>query len=112
MLRLIDSVEILRSLDPEMQAQTMLIFLLIANRDPDPISMTDLARQSGVAQSSVSRNVASLGSINRHKMPGLQLVDSYEDPKDLRKKLVKLTPSGRRIINLLENRYHDDPSTR
>jgi len=95
-------LEVFRQLDPEIQAQTMVVYLLVAEMDPDPISMTDLGRRSGLAQSSVSRNVASLGAWSRHRRPGLRLVSAEEDIMDRRRKLVSLTASGRRLKETLE----------
>ena len=98
---LFDQIELFRTLDPEIQAQGLSTFLVIAMNDPDPISMRVLADRVGIAQSSCSRNVAALGQIHRHGRPGHQLVESYEDPMDRRTKLVKLTPKGRRFAQML-----------
>ena len=97
------SLEVFRQLDPEMQAQTMVTFLLVAESDPEPIPMSKLGELSGLAQSSVSRNIASLGAWSRHNRPGLKLVESKEDLFDRRRKLVSLTSSGRRLKEMLEN---------
>jgi len=85
-----------------MQAQTMVTFLVVAERDPEPIHMGDLATRVGLAQSSVSRNVASLGAWSRHKRLGLKLLQCKEDLMDRRRKLVSLTPSGRRLKETLQ----------
>lgn len=103
MLKLRGCLEVFRQLDPEMQAQTMITFLLVAMADPDPMPMADLARAAGLAQSSVSRNVSSLGAWSRHKRPGLKLLESTEDLMDRRRKVVSLTPSGRRLKETLES---------
>ena len=102
MKNLVACLELFRQLDPEIQAQTMMTFLLVAVMDPDPISMSDLGDRIGLAQSSVSRNVSALGAWSRHKRPGLKLVEAHEDFMDRRKKLVNLTASGRRLKKTLE----------
>jgi len=103
MKNLLACLEVFRQLDPEMQAQTMVTFILVAEAHPEPILMTELGKRSGLAQSSVSRNVASLGAWSRHRRPGLKLVEAHEDLMDRRQKLVSLTVSGRRLKGTLEN---------
>ena len=103
MRNLVACLELFRQLDPEMQAQTMVTYLLVAETDPEPILMTELGKRSGLAQSSVSRNVAALGAWSRHRRPGLKLVEAHEDLMDRRQKLVSLTASGRRLKETLEN---------
>ena len=59
--------------------------------------MKELADALGVAQSTMSRNVAYLDRINRHHQPGLDLVRATEDPAERRRKIVTLTPRGRQL---------------
>lgn len=100
--KLIRVVEKLRSYDAEMQAQTIQL-LLTASQDKSGVGMpmATLADKVGLAQSSCSRNVAALGRVNRRKEPGLNLLVAVEDPLDCRRKLVRLTPKGQRLIDEL-----------
>ena len=107
MKNLLASIEAFRQLDPKIQAQTVVTFLLVAEADPDPIPMRALAQRTGLAQSSVSRNVSALGAWSRHKRPGLKLLEAHEDIMDRRQKLVSLTASGRRLKKTLENLSDD-----
>ena len=84
-----------------MQATTMVTFLVIAEAKT-PLLMSDLAKLTGTAQSSTSRNVSSLSKVNRHNREGHGLVKTYEDPTNLRRKFVELTSKGRRYKELLE----------
>lgn len=87
-----------RDLDPEIQAQTVLTYLLVAAApDKEPPSMKELERRLGISSSSVSRNVAALSEMHRLGKPGHDLVEAYEDPMDRRNKLVRLTPKGRTL---------------
>jgi len=93
-------IERFRELDAEMQAQTVAIFLYIAN-SPVPVKMQDIADDLGLAQSSVSRNVAALSDWTRHRTKGHNLVEAFEDPMERRRKLVRLTTKGKRFTTSL-----------
>ena len=56
--------------------------------------MSEMADVLGLAQSSVSRNVAALSDWNRHRTTGHDLVSARENPMDRRQKLVTLTAKG------------------
>ena len=90
----------MRELDQEIQAQTIAVFLVVA-KSPLPIKMQDIGKELGLAQSSVSRNVAYLGDWSRHKVKGHGLIEAYEDPMERRRKLVKLTKKGERFATSL-----------
>jgi DNA-binding MarR family transcriptional regulator len=93
-------IEKFRDLDPEIQTQTVAVFLVVA-KNPKPIKMQDIANELGLAQSSVSRNVAWLGSWSRHRKKGQELLEAYEDPMERRRKLVRLTAKGSRFAKSL-----------
>jgi DNA-binding MarR family transcriptional regulator len=99
-------VEEFRKLSPEIPSQTIATFLYIAVHDPCP--MKELVDGLGVAQSTVSRNVAMLDRINRHHEPGLDLVRASEDPNERRRKVVRLTPRGRQLRDRI-NRILSQP---
>ncbi|GBL46900.1 hypothetical protein SFMTTN_2727 [Sulfuriferula multivorans] len=63
--------------------------------------MPELESAVGVSQATISRNVAKLGDGVTFKEKGAGLVEAYEDPKYRRRKLVKLTPKGRRVVDEL-----------
>tara|TARA_Y100001938_G_C7959604_1_gene363591 strand:+ start:435 stop:797 length:363 start_codon:yes stop_codon:yes gene_type:complete len=100
---LLRQVELLRTIDPEIQAQTISLLLNVAMKDPEPIAMQELAERTGTAQSSVSRNCAMLGKYHRRGQAGHGLLDAYEDPMNRRVKLVQLTTKGRRFIQQLKS---------
>lgn len=100
---LTNSIELFRSLNPEMQAQMMLTFLLIASKDPRPVAMSDIGERLAIAQSSVTRNVQALSGTNRHGTRGYGLVHTWVNPENRRQKMVELTPHGRRIVELLKS---------
>ncbi len=89
-----------RKIDPEMPIQVATVFLEVANNN-GAIAMTDLGERVGIAQSSVSRNVAALGKVNRFHQPGHDLLEAKEDPMERRRKLVDLTMKGKRVVQTI-----------
>ncbi len=92
-------INAVRIVDDTMPVQTLSVFLGVAQKEP--ISISDLATLTGLAQSSASRNVAALSEWHWLKKPGLGLVKLEVDPMELRKKLVTLTPKGKKLVEQL-----------
>lgn len=103
--RMIQIINEFRKLDPELQAQAMMLYLKIVqhSENGDEISMKELQHWSGLANSTISRNVSLLGDVNRHGGPGLMLVKSYPDPLDRRRSLCKLTAKGKAVWQTISN---------
>ena len=97
--KLLKAVDLLRNFYPEIQAQTICIFLQIANAHPKDLPMSELADLVGISQASCSRNVALLSSWTRYKTKGPALVEAFENPFERRAKLVKLTSRGLKLYN-------------
>lgn len=94
--RLVEVVEEFRKFDPEMPAQTMLTFLVIA-RSPG-VRIRDLEAKLGLGSSTVSRNVYALSEAR-----GPDLVEAVADPSDRRAKMVRLTKRGCRVLASLRS---------
>lgn len=84
---------------PTMAGQQIATYLHVALNGEVP--QADLEAATGVAQSSVSRNVALLGNGLSPKEPGYRLLRSYEDPHYRRRKLVNLTEKGEALAWIL-----------
>jgi len=93
--KLYRAVEEMRKIDPEMQAHTINIFLMVC-MNPG-ITMKDLGNQLGLSQATMSRNIAALGKVHRLNRPGYDLVQAEEDPVERRRKIVNLTAKGKRV---------------
>jgi DNA-binding MarR family transcriptional regulator len=83
------------------EAQVLVVFLLIAQR-PEKLALNilEVARVAGIAESSASRIVATLGRGLRGK-PGAGLVETREDPTNYSRKLIFLSPKGQRVVERL-----------
>ena len=64
--------------------------------------MADLSDLTGLAQSSVSRNVAKLAQGMSPSEPGYGLIEAFEDPYYRKRKLVRVTPRGLDFAKKLE----------
>lgn len=95
-LKVVDAVR--RVCEDTMPSQQLAAFLFIAKNDG--CSMADLAEYMDQAQSSISRAAAALSvhnTLSRNKKKGYGLVKAEEDPRERRRKLLKLTPKGRKL---------------
>jgi DNA-binding MarR family transcriptional regulator len=89
----------MRKLDPEIQAQTVSCFVVVA-MNPG-ITMKDIGERVGISQASTSRNIAALSKVHRLNRPGHDLVVATEDPVERRRKVVHLTDKGKRVAESL-----------
>lgn len=89
--------------DPELPAQIAAMLLHVANRK-EPIGVVELGELAGMSKASASRVVQLLGRGSRDK-EGRGLLETYEDPANWSRKLVKLSPKGVRLIQTLEGRF-------
>ena len=87
-------------IESEMPLQQLHCLLLIAQAD-EGLSLTDLSKKAGIGLATASRYVAALGKQNRHREEGLLLVESFEDPMERRKKIIRLTTKGKAALNKL-----------
>lgn len=98
-------LEEFRKIDPEMPMHMAAMFLIVANEEG--ITMKTLRERLGISQASCSRNVAALSNAHRLNKPGHDLLMATEDPVERRRKIVMLTPKGKRVaaalLDLLES---------
>tara|TARA_Y200000002_G_C22675619_1_gene661925 strand:+ start:490 stop:843 length:354 start_codon:yes stop_codon:yes gene_type:complete len=92
-----------RSLNNEIQAQTIQTLLYVGMSPDRDVPMQDMGRALGLSQASVSRNVSFYSKINRHRSKGQGLLGSREDPKERRRKVVYLTNKGAMFMSDLND---------
>lgn len=103
--RVIALIEEFRKIDPEMPLQTAVTFCTVAAEEG--ITMKRLQEKLGFSQSSCSRNVASLSKFHRLNKPGHDLLYTTEDPHERRRKIVMLTPKGKRVAESIKAVFED-----
>lgn len=96
---LIQVCEAAREIDKEMPMQMLQSLLCVALRPG--LTMQNLSEMTGLAQSSASRNIQTLGKWHRVGKPGYDLVEAVEDPEDTRRKIMFLTPKGKSFTSKL-----------
>lgn len=82
--------------------QTMRIFLCLCMHGGE-MPQLELEKQTRLAQSAISRNIAKLGNGLTMDDPGSRLVEAYEDPAYRRRKIVRLTARGREFAEKLND---------
>lgn len=89
--KLLDGI---KEVDPEMPISQMMC-LLVVSKSEDGMSLTDVSKKVGISLATASRYIGSLGRMNRHHKEGLNFVESFEDPMERRKKIIRLTTKGK-----------------
>jgi len=81
----------------------MLILLEIAKAGSSGTSLSEVSKTLNLGVANTSRNVATLGKVNRARKEGFQLIESNEHPMDRRLKILSLTFKGKLFIKDLLN---------
>ena len=99
---LLKIIEEMRKFDSQLEAQAISVFFYVASKGgKDGVAMQSISEDLDIAQSSVSRNCYKLADVNRHRKSGIGLLQTFEDPMERRRKLVRLTAKGKRVYNTL-----------
>lgn len=97
--RLLRAIDVFREFDTAFPASYMAAFLLVALHPGK--GSTDYARKLGSAQAVASRLMLEIGPKRRTGEPGLGLIGSEPDTKDLRIRRAFLTPKGKALLRKL-----------
>jgi len=93
---LVNTLAEIRRIDEQMPMQMAQALLVIAMRPG--LTMQELSEEVGLSQASCSRNVAALAKWHRLHKAGHDLVESMDDPRERRRKVMFLTPKGKRVV--------------
>jgi DNA-binding MarR family transcriptional regulator len=91
-----NSLKPFRNLRETMPLQYVTVFLLVASDEHH--NFKTYAERIGTSESLMSRHIADLGEVNRYHTAGFGLLESYDDVRDRRNKLIRLTAKGRGIV--------------
>ena len=100
-------VQLFSAVDAEMQLQVLRILMTVAEY-PDGVTMPELTKLAQVSSSSLSRNVALLGQFGSTKKPALKWITATEDFRERRRKVVKMTAKGTRILEQVREILESD----
>ena len=99
--KLLELTTVAEQMGPLVTVQMLRAFVVIAqaNEDQRGLNMTELGKRLDLASASRTNIVHALSTKRggNKKLPGLGLVVTEIDPQDVRAKIIKLTPSGRRF---------------
>lgn len=105
--KLIHVLDEFRVLHPDIQSQAMQTFLYVASwadRDDD-VYVKDIAEAIGMPSASASRNVTLLTK-GTARMRGLGLLTTREDPMYRTRKIITLTPAGKKLVERITERMN------
>jgi DNA-binding MarR family transcriptional regulator len=101
--RLLDQVR--TAIDPTVPTQLVQAFVKVALYEGK--TLTEYADMLGANVSTASRHLLDLGERNRKMEPGYQLVESRNDPMNLRQKHYSLTRKGQMLWRALTTILED-----
>jgi DNA-binding MarR family transcriptional regulator len=93
---------VFREIDKDMSVGETIAFLQIAvgeTQDGGGMSVTELSKTLEMPLATASRHVLALGQMDRHHAPGKELISAQVDLMERRKKILRLTPRGRRVLS-------------
>lgn len=94
-----DILQDYRDINPNMSVSQIMAFLNVSINEG--ASLKELADNMGIKIPTLSRILIDIGFRNRHMEPGLNLVESRQDPMELRKNQYTLSKRGHYLIDKL-----------
>ena len=100
MWRVCKVAELFRVKDTEVPGQLVSVFCYIASHNP--CNLQAISEALGMSHNSTSRNTDWLSTHHRLGKAGMGLITKIDDPFDMRRKVVKLTPKGEKMIQTIK----------
>jgi len=79
------------------EAQSVMFFLHVASQT-EPVDLTSIGQEIGLSKAATTRNFYKLSVGIRGGTEGLYLVKYQNDPMDIRRKLITITPKGVEVV--------------
>lgn len=86
-----------RRVRPDIPASHIYSFLTVALEEGQGVH--EYARDVGIPPTTMTRHLLDLGSMTRHRKPGLGLLVQRMDPNDMRKHQTFLSATGRALLH-------------
>lgn len=100
-------VDILRKIRPQFKAQLLQTFLYIAQNEG--CELDEIKEHTKLSQASVSRNVATLSTVETKGKPGLGFIKKDICLNDPKRYCLYLTTKGKQFLNLLLKEWTNEP---
>lgn len=94
-----DVLQDYRDINPNMSVSQIMAFLNVVINEGS--SLKELAENMGMKIPTMSRILIDIGFRNRHMEPGLNLVESRQDPLELRKNQYTVSKRGHYLVDKL-----------
>lgn len=93
-----------RTIQKDINAQTILAFVFIANRDEQGLTTTvlEVGNFLGCSSASASRNVSILAGLTYRHTKGHGLVYAEENPERRIEKFIRLTDEGKQLSKMIK----------
>jgi DNA-binding MarR family transcriptional regulator len=91
------SLKPFKKLRDNMPLQYVRTFLLVAGGEG--LNVSTYATRAGTSQALMTRHIQDLGETNRYHEEGLGLLEVYDDPKDRRNRLIRLSVNGKALVD-------------
>ena len=77
------------------------IFLVVGERGQ--VTFQELMEELNLTNSAISRSVMAMGEVHRKGTPGFELLETFKDPAEGRRFLVRLSPKGKALYRQLQS---------
>ena len=98
--------ELQKNFHENVEIQTVMFFLYLASRE-EAQDLTSIGNALGLSKAATSRNFYRLSNGGSKSDFGLELLESFIDPMDYRRKLVRFTQKGKELVELLCSNAHE-----